>query len=288
MTDDNSRSRSGRPLINNGSCVTTQPQSDRRASLTQVAAQEVRVVKRKRRLSSNWVLLFLVLLVWSVAIGLYLHSFPLMSSTPVQTQGSPAITRQPMPPRSEVSTPVIVSTAEKTAAELPPEPESATAMPPTVAEDIEPPRVRLVIGPFVGSEERSRALSVLTQKGLKVQRLKGSGPVRMIRLLEGVYPGGEAEAQLQRVREQVDTAFLLPRNGRWALYAGSFHQQALADDLQTVLARSNIRVTQERIDLSMSGELLVIESIDQQAATEVAENFRASEINVQIGALDKD
>ncbi len=288
MTDENTRSRSAKPLVNGSSVSTTQPQDGRCSSLAEVVAQEVRVVKRKRRLSSNWVLLFLVLLVWSIAIGLYLHSFPIIPSPSVVATSSPVVARQPMPPRPEMSVPDSAPTAEQTPIALPPEGEIVTTTPSVVADASNDQRYRLVIGPFVRLNEHSQALSFLTQKGLKVLQLKGSGPVRMIRLLEGVYPGGEAEAQLQRVRKQAGTAFLLPRNGQLALYVGSFHQQALADDLQSVLARSNIRVTQEKTDISMEGDMLVIEQIDQQTATELAEYFNADEVNVQISALNKD
>ncbi|MFO7576233.1 MAG: hypothetical protein R6W66_00750 [Pelovirga sp.] len=144
------------------------------------------------------------------------------------------------------------------------------------------PGYRVLVGPFLQPQELDQALLQLAAQGLRAQPLRGSGPVRMIRLLAGTFPRAAAEQQLQRLQVLAPAAFLLPVDGRWALYAGSFHEQQRADALQERLAARSIVVTQVEAQLNMEGTLLAVLSPDLATAQEIARQIAAAGLLVQV------
>lgn len=260
-------------------------------TLSEVAEREVRPVP-KRRLSLNWVLSLLVIIVWSVAIGLYLSSLPAVPSAPSVAMEQPIEeTRQPIPSRAAVET---VPSAPDTVVADVPEPKTAASAPDVSAElsaDGEPPAVvekevaepvyRLTIGPFIDAQTQQQAVDFLRQLDMTIEQMRDQGRVRMIRLFAGSYPAAEAEQRLQRLQTAVPSAFALPDNGRRALYAASFQSRDRADIMQQALAEDGISVTQQLAEVTMTGTLLIINQVDHQAAERITHHFEDSGIQVQ-------
>ncbi len=258
-------------------------------TLADVTAGEVRPVPR-RRFSLNGILLLLVVVVWSVAIGFFLSTFPLLPPGPQVPSPPPAAIHMPMPDRP--APPVTEKTAATRAPErqeepvvvaaAPPDAEQAAVVPPAVVA----PLYRVTIGPFIDSHARQQATDYLQQHALAPRSLKGTGPVRMIRLFAGSYSVTEAEEQLRRMQAVVPSAFTMPENGRRALYAASFQSPERALALQKTLADAGMTVTQKTVEMTLSGTLLLIEPLDQERAEQLKRHFEASGTGVRSEALE--
>ncbi len=130
------------------------------------------------------------------------------------------------------------------------------------------------VGPFIGKNELAQAISTLKQLGFQPEESRSSGPVRMIRLQQGIYPEDEARTQLKKLQQKVESAFILPaEEGMLAVYAGSFHREEGARELQDELAREQIDVSLVETEVVMTGTMLTVLQADQQTARGVADHI---------------
>ncbi len=145
----------------------------------------------------------------------------------------------------------------------------------TLADVAVGPVHRVLVGPFISPRELEQALALLRERGFQPEQEHGAGTVDMIRLLEGIYPLGQAQQRLEEVRKEFTSAFLLPDGDRWALYIGSFSDRERARRQQRELAARQIPVVQVDSQLTMEGPLLVVVRSGLLAAEAVA-----AEVNV--------
>ncbi len=141
---------------------------------------------------------------------------------------------------------------------------------------------RVLVGPFSSQKDLAQAAALLQDRGFQTQQQYGSGPVDMIRLLEGIYPLAQAQQRLENLRSEFSSAFLLPDGDRWALYIGSFSDRDRARQQQRDLAEREIQVVQVDSQLTMEGPLLVVVGRGLNAAEEVAAAVNAHGLRVHI------
>ncbi|MBI9087021.1 MAG: TolC family outer membrane protein [Desulfobacterales bacterium] len=132
------------------------------------------------------------------------------------------------------------------------------------------PLFAIEIGPCINQFELDQAVEVLRQYEISMKQISGLGPVKMVRLIEGVYPPDEARRRLAVLKKTVDSAFLLPAEGKLELYAGSFRESDRARHFSELLAQKKIKVTAVVAEIQMQGRILVVQQVDQQTAEEIA------------------
>lgn len=144
------------------------------------------------------------------------------------------------------------------------------------------PLYTVSVGPFVNADELQQAINQLQQLGFQSQKKPGRGQVTMIRLLEGIYPAEEAKIRLTKLKKVVKSAFLLSDGDKLALFAGSFHQESRARQMQDDLAHEMINVSLIDSEVTMNGTTLVALQADQQTAREVAAHISSLGLNTQV------
>ena len=142
------------------------------------------------------------------------------------------------------------------------------------------------IGPCISRHELNQATKVLRNHGFTPREISGSGPVKMVRLREGVYPHDEALRQLALLKKTVDSAFLLPERGQLGLYAGSFHDSERAVRFLKVLEQKQIKVTAVAVEIEMQGRMLVIQQVDRPTAETIAEQMSRLGLTAKVTASD--
>lgn len=129
------------------------------------------------------------------------------------------------------------------------------------------------IGPCINQMELKKAEEIVGSHGLKTQKIIRTGPVKFTRLRVGIYPPKEAFNQLKALKKKVDSAFLLPENGKSALYAGSFHNSKKALRFKKLLEQKQINVTIVETKIKMQGTMLVVQQVEPQTAEMIAEKI---------------
>ena len=152
--------------------------------------------------------------------------------------------------------------------------------PPAIATKV--PLFTVSVGPFINDEELQQAISRLQELGFQSQERPGRGQVSMIRLLEGVYPAAEAKIHLAALKKVVNSAFLLPDGDKLALYAGSFHQESRARQMQGDLVHEMINVSLINSEVIMDGTMLVALQADQKTAREVVVHISGFGLHTQM------
>ena len=248
--------------------------SDNERPVQYLAEQEIRVVSSGKT-NRFGLLIGLVLLFFAIGSGYYYLSNinALQLSTPQSNlYSSPKL---PVPARPKIDIPVAVDVAKVSTPG-----KRVAGVTPLVASEI--PLFTVTVGPFINSVELRQAMSQLQELGLNPQKNPGRGPIRMIRLLEGVYPAAKARARLAMVQKVVKSAFLMPDGDNLAVYAGSFHQEDRAQQLQEDLADKMLNVTLVNSDITMDGTMLTALQADQQTAREVAGHISSFGLQAQV------
>ncbi|MFK5927800.1 MAG: hypothetical protein QM483_14330 [Desulfuromusa sp.] len=253
--------------------------SDPTQSVDLLAAQEVRVVSAGKGRQFGALLGLLLLCVLLLGTGYYYLSPPPVLKSSAKQLLLYVSPRLPVPVRPNPNP----STGVTAAQEIPvPEPvvTKAPAVSPLVNNAI--PLFTVTVGPFVNTVELEQATNQLQELGLKPQKKTGRGLVTMIRLLEGIYPAEEARMHLAALKQDVKSAFLLPNGDGLAVYAGSFHQEDRARQMQGDLAQKKVNVTLVDSRISMNGTMLVALQADQQTAGEVAAHISSFGLQTQV------
>lgn len=247
-------------------------------SVERIAEQEVRVVSKRTTSRSGSLLVLVLLGVLLFGTGYYyLENMP-GQNPPAGKQKHYVSPKLPVPARPKIDIPVVDVIVEKDFS-LESNNEVPTAVP---LVDIEAPLFTVTVGPFIHSDELQQAISSLQELGLKPQKSIGHGQVSMIRLLEGVYPVAEARVHLARLKQVVNSAFILPSGDQLAVYSGSFHQRVRAQQMRDDLANKRIDVTLVDSEITMKGTMLAALQADQQTAREVAAHISSLGLPTQV------
>ncbi len=144
------------------------------------------------------------------------------------------------------------------------------------------PLFTVTVGPFINDVDLQQAVSRLRELGFQPQKKPGRGQVTMIRLLAGRYSAVEARQHLEDLKKVVKSAFLLAEGDSLAVYAGSFHQEDRALQMQADLAQEMINVSLVDSEVTMNGTMLVALQADQQTAREVAAHIASLGLHTQL------
>lgn len=237
-------------------------------------------VKSTNRLNSYFIVVILGLLAFGAGY-LYLQNVAAPQTAVVQQQYfvSPKI---PIPTRPE-KTAETVAAVTNIAEPVETQTKTKPAVPPVVEQPVT--LYSVLVGPLITTAEVSQTVKQLQQLGFQPEKIRGRGFVTMIRLLEGEYSEKVARVHLKRLKQHVDSPFLLPAGDKLAVFAGSFHQEERAQRLQRDLAEQQIAVDLVPGDVEMNGTLLNVLQADQQTAREVAEHL--SKIGLKTNIVEK-
>ena len=245
------------------------------ASGQHIVDREVKVFGEGRKNLFGLLLALLLFCTLVLGIGYYfLNRLPL-PQPPENQQNYYVSPKLPIPDRPKTDNSAIVA-----AAATPESGKKASVVSSTV--NLETPLFTVTVGPFINDVDLQQAIGLLHELGLSPQRIPGRGQVTMIRLLEGVYPAAEARNHLAKLKKTVKSAFLLPIGDKLAVYAGSFHQENRAREMQKNLAHEMVKVSLVDIEVSMNGTMLVALQADQQTASEVAVHISSFGLSTQI------
>lgn len=128
------------------------------------------------------------------------------------------------------------------------------------------------IGPCINRRELNQADAILRKYGFDIRLISGIGPVRFIRLREGVYPAEKAYTRLRELRKKVP-AFAMPEGGKLAIYVGSFRKVENAVHHTELLAQKGITVTPVVVQIKKRGTVLLVQKVDRQTGEKVAEQM---------------
>ena len=242
--------------------------------------------------------LLLSAIVVLLALFGYLYLFTdLITSHTVPLPATEAPVRKPLPRkggtagRSSSSQRPPIATPETPSAGLPAaaparecEPvRSAAPVPATASAPVTPPPLscRIQCGPFVSSRELRPAKALLRKAGLRVTMTPGpKRPTSMYRLFVATYPDATVAAhEEKKLRESTPDAFVLPADGAYDLFGGSYHEEKRARVMQEHLAARGVTTVFRQVTapvptrwLAASGEL------SQDAAKAVAEQLKKNGI----------
>lgn len=252
-----------------------------------LSGREVKVVRDNRPFVSRFLFVCLFGCLFLVALTLAyfkIYSRPMPITEPLY----PLSERRPIPPRPQIqkNSQTVSSIGDKLVKG--PQADAIAESVEQIEAKVGEPEAqlqRVSVGPFLTREEIDNATAVLTTMGLQAQSRKGRGPVKMIRLKAGVYSANEADAHLSELKKQSSSAFLLREGSTKVLYAGSFHDQDRARQLQQDLAEKNIFVTPVEVDMTLEGTFLDTLKVDQQTAGQLAEHLCEKGLSARISAM---
>lgn len=247
-------------------------------------AQEVKVVGARRGNHFISLLVLFVVLLFVLGIGfIYLKSPE--NYQPVGAQHHYFTSKKiPIPVRSETVSSNVVA-AETAAASTNMKPVETEPHEKKMTEPTPPLSLFSVsVGPLISDEEVTQAVHQLQELGFQPEKTQGRGMVTMIRLLEGTYSPAVARRHLQKLKNNVKSAFLLPQGNKLSVFAGSFHQEKRAAKLRDELAAKNIDVTLVDGHVEMGGTKLVVLQADRKTAQEVADHL--SELGLKTGIIE--
>lgn len=252
-----------------------------------IAEQEVRVVGAGK---NHFGTLLVLLLLCVILLGSgYYYLFRMPVPPPSELQPSLYVSPKlavPARPSIDLSASVAASAADKLSSPdlttVAAEKKELDNNTPAVTPQVAVPLFNVIIGPFIDDDELQQAINWLQELGFQPQIKPGRGPVTMLRLLKGVYPADEAHSYLAALRKVVKSAFLLPDGDKLAVYAGSFHQEKRARQLQDELAHEMIAVTLVESTITMNGSMLTALQADQQTAREVAAYISSLGLQTQL------
>lgn len=263
--------------------------ADSMRAVEHIADQEVKVVGvgKASRFGSLIVLSLLCILLFGAGYY-YLGNVP-PPPLPVQQLSLYVSQKYPLPVRPEIVLAAAVDTVSEkvsvadlnTVSVKKTDLEKKTPVPPpSIATKV--PLFTVSVGPFVNDDELQQAINRLQELGFQSEKKPGRGQVTMIRLLEGIYSAEEAKVRLTALKKVVNSAFLLPDGDDLALFAGSFHQESRARQMQDNLAHEKINVSLIDSEVTMNGTMLIALQADQQTAREVAAHISSLGLSTKL------
>ncbi|MDX2445808.1 MAG: hypothetical protein QNK29_01260, partial [Desulfobacterales bacterium] len=119
------------------------------------------------------------------------------------------------------------------------------------------------IGPIIREQKLKKATSILHGNGIDFQQVIEMEPIKVTRLLEGLYPPDKAQKRFKTIQHIVDSAFMIPEKGKIAIYVATYHDRAKAIQKLKQLAQKNLKVTAVATELKRKGTILVANRVDQ-------------------------
>jgi hypothetical protein len=124
--------------------------------------------------------------------------------------------------------------------------------------------------------------SILHGDGIDFQQITGMGPVKVTRLLEGLYPRGKVQKRFKAIKQVVDSAFVLAEKGKLAIYVATYHDRAKANQKIRQLAQKNIKVTAVATELKVKGTILELKKVNQSYIDKITDHMSKMELSVKV------
>lgn len=199
---------------------------------------------------------------------------------PAPLPAKPAVP-QPAPPKTAQQTQRPASGPAKvdTAAQKPPasQPKGAVAKP-------EPPKVakkpavayQIATTGIASRQKADRIADQLKKAGLvNVRKETGLAPRPMNRLFVTEFADrSEAAAELDKLRKLSPGAFILPSNGRYELYAGSYDKATGAESEKKRLEAKGVKLTQQKAEVKLPVYHITAEAASKELADESVKSMK--------------
>ncbi len=151
----------------------------------------------------------------------------------------------------------------------------------------------LFAGEFILAENLKNAQRQLKKAGIQtfnVSTRTKLEPMHRVRL--GEFPSRtEAETELQKLQKAAGAAFILPADGKYAVYAGSYFnagQAAREKARLSALAPNGTSVTVEKVEINMPVKRLIAGAFpDKETATAEAARLKKRGITISVVPLRK-
>ena len=148
---------------------------------------------------------------------------------------------------------------------------------------IEPNQPKSIkIGPFLRKQELEEAIRILNEYGFDFEQTTGIGVVEVTRLLEGVYPRDKAFKRFKVVKQSIESAFIMPEDGKLAIYVASYHHRSAALRRLEQLAKKQIQVTAVTMEVTKQGKILVVHQVDSQHIDKIVEQMSRMRLSVKV------
>ena len=192
---------------------------------------------------------------------------PPVKSSPVTTVPAKPVS----PPASTISKPQLQKAAP------PVKPVAKPAAKPEPAAAGSEGKYAVQCGPFATTRELIPARDALKKAGLNPVASPGpKKPMLMYRLfVAGYSDAAVAAAESKKLLEATPDAFVLPHDGNYELFAGSYHEEGRATKMQDRLSAKGIKVELRQITAPVPSRRLIAGSFPtREAAGTVAERLK--------------
>ena len=143
------------------------------------------------------------------------------------------------------------------------------------------------IGPCINKRETEGVQAILNTLKLDFSQNSGAGKVKMVRLLEGIYPVAEARVKLAKIKKRINSAYILPaKNQQLGLYLGSFHEADRAARFSDKLSSMGITTRQIPTEIEMSGEIFISQQTDKKTAQLLLQQIAETNINAHLNNVE--
>jgi hypothetical protein len=247
-----------------------------------IAAGEVRVVEAPQRKSSSAAYLLVLL----VLLALFAGGYYLIENLSSQQLASEQVVPQPkrFAIEREVVEEVLPQQDIASVSQSPPAVKAPVAKAPAqkLPSSAKSSPYQVLVGPYLSKAGADNAAREMKRLGYATEQTKGRGKVKLIRLLEGIYPREEANRRIAEVKSRVGDAFMLSTGGKWAIYVGSFTELERAERRVEQLAAKGVNVTPVSSLVEMNGRMIVAARGEQQEAQATAEKIQAAGYRAQV------
>ncbi len=159
--------------------------------------------------------------------------------------------------------------------------ESSTDVPPL------PVRYTVTLGPFITKAGLRSGEDLLGGEKLLFTKGKGTGPVKLIRLQEGIYAPQIARKRLASLQKDgIRSSFVLPLGTQLAVYTGSFIDRERAETMTQELKAQGVEVSWVETQLMKEGALLILEDLPEAIALQLQQEFTSEGIHVQMETIE--
>lgn len=168
-----------------------------------------------------------------------------------EAPAAPKAAAKPAPARKEEAKKEVAAAKPESAKPAPaPKAEAKPQEKPAPAAKAAPATV--IVGEFVGQKAFDAAEAKLKKAGLKPKVTKLQKKSTMNRLHVGVFNDeASANAEVQKLQAATKDVFVLPENGKYAVYAGSYANAAAASSEKARLAKQGVEVSIRKVALTM-------------------------------------
>jgi len=208
------------------------------------------------------------------------------AATPERIEPTPPepVAPQPTAPPEKANPEISIPPAPAPPVEF--KPPSKPAVPPVKPISVKPAAAGVFVvqtGAFADPGNRDDTLAKLRKLGYAGKATAVPLTKPMTRLLVGVYPEKTAKRKLKDIIPIAENAFSLRKNGKLAVYAGSFSSAAAARGTVARLAKKGVAVTEERAKVKTTLWRITVPGFaDRHAADAAARRIKTAGLEAEV------